>query len=61
MRALHFGNVTRHMDISVAFLRAEEKDLVHVKPAPGLGIPDGYWMRLKKALYGRRTAGRNFR
>ena len=64
--ALLRGYSEIHSDIVSAFIHAEEPDLVFMMPpkewcilrgkTPGAGL----W-RLEKALYGRRTAGGNFR
>jgi hypothetical protein len=52
------------VDICQAFLNAELREDIYMKPAPGvtdiLGIPDSYLLRLKRNLYGLKQAPRNW-
>jgi hypothetical protein len=52
------------VDVCQAFLNATLDENIYMRPAPGvnhvLGIPDSYWLRLKKNLYGLKQAPRNW-
>jgi len=52
------------VDVCQAFLNATLEEDICMRPAPGvnhvLGIPDSYWLRLKRNLYGLKQAPRNW-
>src|SRR6266702_5797983 len=46
------------MDIKSAYLNGELKEDIHMKPPPGLDIPEGMVLKLVKAVYGTKQGGR---
>jgi hypothetical protein len=48
------------MDVKSAFLNGILKEEIYMEPPPGLAIPDGMVLRLKKTIYGLRQAPREW-
>ena len=50
------------LDINMAYLYADidEGLVIYMRPPPGMNLPEGYMLRLKKSLYGLKQAGRNW-
>src|SRR6266702_6193689 len=46
------------MDVKSAYLNGELKEDIHMKPPPGLDIPEGMVLKLVKAVYGTKQGGR---
>ena len=49
--------VVEQIDFSTAYLNSEIDRPVYLKPPPGMDIPPGHCLKLKKALYGLRQSG----
>jgi hypothetical protein len=47
------------MDVTTAFLYADlaENEVVYMQPPPGMNMPKGHVLRLRKAIYGLKNAG----
>ena len=48
------------LDVDSAFLYADLKEDVFMKPPPGMNLPEGYCLKLLKNLYGLKQAPRNW-
>ena len=48
------------LDVDSAFLYADLKEDVFMKPPPGINLPEGYCLKLLKNLYGLKQAPRNW-
>ena len=48
------------LDVDSAFLYADLKEDVYMKPPPGMDIGEGYCLKLLKNLYGLKQAPRNW-
>jgi len=57
-----FGLVPLQLDINMAYLYAliDEGLVIYMRPPPGMDVPDGYFLRLLKRLYGFKQSGRNW-
>lgn len=49
-----------HLDVKSAFLNSELEEEVTMLPPPGVDIPAGCALRLKRSIYGLKQAGRNW-
>ena len=47
------------LDVDSAFLYADLKEDVFMKPPPGMNLPEGYCLKLLKNLYGLKQAPQN--
>jgi hypothetical protein len=52
------GWPVKSFDVKSAFLHSPIDHEVYVRPPEGLNVPDGHVLRLRKALYGTKQAGR---
>lgn len=50
--AVQFGYVTRHLDVTTAFLYGELEETVYLKTPEGVTISEGKVIKLNKSLYG---------
>ena len=57
---VRFDYVCNQTDVNIAFLYADFKEVIHIKPPTGVNVPHGYVLRLRKALYGLKHAPRTW-
>ena len=48
---VRFDYVYNQTDVKIAFLYADFKEVIHIKPPTGVNVPHGYVLRLRKAFY----------
>jgi hypothetical protein len=48
------------MDVNTAYINADLNEDIYMSPPPGMILPSGHALKLKKSIYGLRQAGLNW-